>query len=66
MKFVLALLIALGSCTGFVEEAYVTSDRPSVSNPAQLPMPGQVELELGGLASMSGMARRDAIVFLTC
>ncbi len=37
--------------TAFADEAGgVTPYRPSLSNPAQLPSPGQLELELGGLA----------------
>jgi len=37
--------------------------RPSVSSPAQLPAPGQLELELGGLASRDGAARRASLPY---
>ncbi|WP_229418281.1 transporter [Massilia sp. Root351] len=37
--------------------------RPSVSSPAQLPAPGQLELELGGLASRDGGARRASLPY---
>ena len=39
----------------------ITPYRPSVSNSAQLPLPGQLELELGGLHAKSGDARRDTL-----
>ena len=45
-------------------DAAITPYRPSVSNPAQLPVPGQLELELGGLHSKSGDARRDSLPYL--
>ncbi|KQX02186.1 hypothetical protein ASC94_05495 [Massilia sp. Root418] len=37
--------------------------RPSVSSPAQLPAPGQLELELGGLASCGGGERRASLPY---
>jgi hypothetical protein len=37
--------------------------RPSLSSPAQLPAPGQLELELGGLASRDGAARRASLPY---
>ena len=46
------------------DEAAITPYRPSVSTPAQLPSPGQLEFELGGLASsFSGGARRDSLPY---
>lgn len=48
----------------FADENAITPYRPSVSNPAQLPTPGQLELELGGLASKAGSARRDSVPYL--
>lgn len=46
------------------DEAAVTPYRPSVSTPAQLPSPGQLEFELGGLASsFSGAAPRDSLPY---
>src|SRR5690349_875178 len=64
MKFLAAPLAAFLNCTAFSEEAHVTPYRPSVSNPAQLPTPGQLELELGGLASNIGAAQRDSLPYL--
>lgn len=46
------------------EERGVTPYRPSVSTPAQLPAPGQLELELGGLGVKMGDARRDSLPYL--
>jgi hypothetical protein len=42
----------------------VTPYRPSVSSPAQLPLAGQLELELGGLHVKTGDARRDSLPYL--
>ncbi|TFV92119.1 transporter [Oxalobacteraceae bacterium OM1] len=44
--------------------ADITPYRPSVSNPAQLPAPGQLELELGGLHVKDGDNRRDSLPYL--
>lgn len=41
----------------------ITPYRPSVSNPAQLPVPGQLELEFGGLRLRSGDSRRDSMPY---
>jgi hypothetical protein len=46
------------------DERGVSPYRPSVSNPAQLPVPGQLELELGGLHVKSEGARRDSLPYL--
>lgn len=45
------------------EEAAVTPYRPSVSSPAQLPLPGQLELEYGGLMSKTDDVRRNSIPY---
>jgi hypothetical protein len=45
------------------DEPAVTPYRPTVSNPAQLPAPGQLELELGGLSSKTGEARRASLPY---
>ena len=42
----------------------ITPARPSVSSPAQLSRPGQLELELGGLQVRSGEARREGLPYL--
>ncbi|MFL6672651.1 MAG: transporter [Massilia sp.] len=49
--FAVLLLAALAPAAGAADFADVTPYRPSVSNPAQLPAPGQLELEAGGLAA---------------
>lgn len=41
----------------------ITPYRPSVSSPAQLPVPGQLELELGGLRQRSEGSRRDSVPY---
>lgn len=41
----------------------ITPYRPSVSSPAQLPAPGQLELELGGLAGKASGTRRDSLPY---
>jgi hypothetical protein len=41
----------------------ITPYRPSVSSPAQLPAPGQLELELGGLHQRSDDFRRDSLPY---
>jgi hypothetical protein len=60
-----ALMQAMPSAAqaGDDDEAAVTPYRPSVSTPAQLPAPGQLEFELGGLSSSSGVARRDSLPY---
>jgi len=41
----------------------VTPYRPSVSTPAQLPAPGQLELELGGLSARSADGQRGSLPY---
>ena len=41
----------------------VTPYRPSVSSPAQLPVPGQLELELGGLQTRLDDDRRASLPY---
>ena len=41
----------------------VTPYRPSVSSPAQLPAPGQLELELGGLSAKPEDGRRNSLPY---
>jgi hypothetical protein len=62
-SFILALT-ALGSLPSFAEDLPpVTPYRPSVSSPAQLPAPGQLELEIGGLAANPGTQQRDSLPY---
>ena len=41
----------------------ITPYRPSVASPAQLPLAGQLELELGGLRTRSSEARRSSLPY---
>lgn len=41
----------------------ITPYRPSVSSPAQLPVPGQLEVELGGLHTRSDDVRRSSLPY---
>jgi hypothetical protein len=45
------------------DDAPITPYRPSVSSPAQLPTPGQLEFELGGLHARSADARRSSMPY---
>lgn len=58
-----SLLTLLGSAAFAADEDGVTPYRPSVSSPAQLPLAGQLELELGSLVSKTGNARRDSLPY---
>lgn len=42
----------------------VTPYRPTLANPAELPVPGQLELEFGGLHEKKGQARGDSLPYL--
>jgi hypothetical protein len=65
MKLPLAILITSLSAFAFAEdEASITPYRPSVSNPAQLPVAGQLELEYGGLMSKTDQTRRNSVPYL--
>jgi len=63
-KAALAVLLLPVMMQAFAEEAGITPYRPTVSNPAQLSAPGQLELELGGLHTKSGDTRRTSIPYL--
>jgi hypothetical protein len=45
------------------DEAVVTPYRPSVSTPAQLPAPGQLEFELGALSTRGADPRSDSLPY---
>ena len=66
MKSVLLAMLALASAlpAWAADEPEVTAYRPSVSNPAELPTPGQLELEFGGLHQKQGSARDDSLPYL--
>jgi hypothetical protein len=59
----LLLLLALAVPAHAGDELAVTPYRPSVSTPAQLPVPGQLEFELGGQASMDTDGRRNSLPY---
>jgi len=60
-RLALGLLVLCGSARAAdVDDDAITPYRPSVSSPAQLPVPGQLELELGGLHARSDGARRSS------
>ena len=60
----LAALAMLPAAAGATEERdAITPYRPSVSSPAQLPVAGRLEFELGGLQARSGHARRGSLPY---
>lgn len=65
---VLAAIVSLSATAFAAETTDVTPYRPTVSNPAQLPAVGQLELELGGLKSKTAAnpddTRRDSLPYL--
>lgn len=66
IKNLALVLIAAASFPALADDngPPVTPYRPSVSSPAQLPAPGQLELELGGLSTKTGADQRDSIPYL--
>lgn len=63
-KTALASLLLPIMAQAFAEEAGITAYRPTISSPAQLSTPRQLELELGGLHTKSGDARRTSLPYL--
>jgi hypothetical protein len=59
----LLALWALAAPLRAQDEAGVTPYRPSVSSPAQLPLAGQLEFEVGGLGSNSNEGRRRSLPY---
>jgi hypothetical protein len=60
-----ALLLACAANPALAQEVgAVTPYRPSVSTPAQLPAPGQLEFEAGVLGTNGGDGRRDSVPVL--
>ena len=58
-------LISLVSLSAFAQDQPgVSPYRPSVSSPAQLPLAGQLELELGVLRNKTDNERRDSLPYL--
>jgi hypothetical protein len=66
MKSMALAMLALASAlpAWAASEAEVTPYRPSVSTPAELPTPGQLELEFGGQHQKQGSARDDSLPYL--
>lgn len=63
-KLFTLMLISTLSITAFAaDDDAITPYRPSVSSPAQLPLAGQLEFEVGGLSSKTGDARRDSMPY---
>jgi len=65
----LAIAFALGACAAAhadgEDEPTVTPYRPTISNPADLPVPGWLELEFGGLhTSAADHSRNDSVPWL--
>lgn len=64
-KYILpTLLITTATATWSQDNNGVTPYRPSISNPAELPRPGQLELEIGGLHMKDSSAREDSLPYL--
>lgn len=57
----LALLALAIPCRADDEAPPITPYRPSVSSPAQLPAPGQLEMEIGGLSTKGEDGRRHSL-----
>ena len=58
------LALAFAAPAWAADEPEVTAYRPSISNPAELPTPGQLELEFGLLHQRQGSARDDSLPYL--
>ncbi|MES2046906.1 MAG: transporter [Pseudomonadota bacterium] len=65
IKFLTFALASLFSFSVFAQdETGVSPYRPSVSSPAQLPLAGQLEFELGVLRNKTDNERRDSLPYL--
>lgn len=60
----LAMLAVLTLPAWAADAPGVTPYRPTLSNPAELPTPGQLELEFGGVHEKMGSARSDSLPYL--
>ena len=61
--FASALLALPATSARAAEDDAITPYRPSASTPAQLPVPGQLEFELGGLHTKNADVRRDSLPY---
>ena len=59
----LALAAIVATKAAAADDDGITPYRPSVSSPAQLPLPGQLEMEIGGLHASDDGARRDSLPY---
>ncbi|MGK5081529.1 transporter [Janthinobacterium sp. HLX7-2] len=59
----LSLSLLLAPLAQAQEDDAVLPYRPSVASPAQLPVPGQLEFEAGGLLSKTGESRRASLPY---
>ena len=57
------LLSSLTCAAQVVEDFPITPYRPSVSSPAELPVTGQLEMELGGLSTRDDKQRRHSLPY---
>ena len=57
------LMPCMVAAAATADDEPVTPYRPSVSSPAQLPVPGQLEFELGGLHSRTDRLQRDSLPY---
>jgi hypothetical protein len=62
-RFALLLLATCALPAHAGDDSNVTPYRPSVSTPAQLPLAGQLEFELGGLATKDKDGRRNSLPY---
>ena len=64
-KYILStLLITAATVSWSQDKSGVTPYRPSISNPAELSRPGQIELEFGGLHKRDSPTREDSLPYL--
>ena len=64
MKKLIAIMFAVSALPAFANDgAALTPYRPSISSPAQLPSPGQLELEMGGLSAKTNEQRRGSLPY---
>lgn len=63
-RITMAALVAVASPAWAADEPEVNAYRPTISNPADLTTPGQLELEFGGLHQKQGSARDDSLPYL--
>jgi len=63
LSFLLPAMVPLYACAQQSAGDPVLPYRPSVASPAQLPSPGQLELELGALSTKTDQSRRASLPY---